>query len=433
MLYHAAALSRQVTGRRLSVLDRLAAGEKLIVITTVDALLQPNLPLEVFSSSIMEIAEGEEYSLADLTTKAIQLGYERTEAIEGPGQFSLRGSIFDIFPLTADKPYRIDFFDIFVDSIRSFDLMTQRSEDRIDSIRIPPARDLIINKNQLEEGRAAIEKSFRQLMHKMGNKENFDKLHLQNRMDSLLEQMDHGVMQDALMNFFPFFYGKPGSLLDYAGSEAIVILDEPVRIRQRSKQAADEFADYFQGLLMKGEVLPEQAGLLGSYDAILADINDYRGAALLSLPRSSLGFDPKRIYTIAARTIPAYHGKWELLAQDLLYWKERKYSIVLLSGKRTKASSLADGLLEHGLEAVIWSNSKGDIKPGQIAILPGSLSKGFEYLEGRFVLVSDQELFGTQKRKTRVKKKRKKLDPFTDLKAGSLVVHENHGIAGTWA
>ena len=80
------------------------------------------------------------------------------------------------------------------------------------------------------------------------------------------------------------------------------------------------------------------------------------------------------------------------------------------------------------MEPVIWSNSKGDIKPGQIAILPGSLSKGFEYLEGRFVLVSDQELFGTQKRKTRVKKKRKKLDPFTDLKAGSLVVHENHGI-----
>ncbi len=428
MLYHAAAHSRQVTGRRLSVLDRLAAGEKLTVITSVDALLQPNLPFDLFSASKMEIAEGEEYSLTDLIEKAVQLGYERTDTIEGPGQFSVRGSIFDIYPLTSENPYRIDFFDEFVDSIRSFDLISQRSVERIISVRIPPARDLILSKSQLEEGRAAIEKSFHQLMQKMEKQENFDKTHLQNRMDRLLEQMDHGVMEDGLMNFFPFFYSKPGSLMDYAGKEAVIILDEPVRIRQRSKQAADEFAEYFQQLLMKGEVLPEQAGLLGSYDAILTGINDYRGAALLSLPRSSLGFNPKRIYTIAARTIPAYHGKWELLAQDIRYWKERRYSIVLLSGSRTRTRSLADGLLEHGLETVIWSDSKGDIKPGQIAILPGSLSKGFEYMEGQFVLVSDKELFGTQKQRTKAKKKRRKLDPFTDLKVGSLVVHENHGI-----
>lgn len=426
MLYHAAALSREVTGRRLSVLERLAAGEKLIVIATVDALLQPNLPFDVFSACMLEITEGEELSLSDLTAKAVRLGYERTDAIEGPGQFSVRGGIFDIYPLTGEKPYRIDFFDEFVDSVRSFDLMSQRSEDRLELVRIPPARDLILTAEQLDKGKAEMTKSFHRLMNKMEKAHNFDRVQLQNRMDSLLEQMNHGIIDDRLMNFFPFFYHKPGSLLDYAGREAIIVLDEPVRIREHSNQTAEEFAEYFRGLLMKGEILPEQAGLLGSYDALLGDIKDYRVMALMTLPRSSPDIEPRRIYTLAVRTMPAYHGKWELLAEDIRYWKERSYFIFLLSGSRTRAKALADALLEHGLEAIIWSN--GEVLPGQTAIVPGSLSKGFEYMEGRFVLISDRDLYGRQKRKTKVKRKSKKLDPFTDLKVGSLVVHENHGI-----
>ncbi|MGI6526734.1 MAG: transcription-repair coupling factor [Caldicoprobacterales bacterium] len=428
MLYHAAAHSREVTGRRLSVLERLAAGEKLVVITSVDALLQPSLPFSVFSDSMLEVVEGEEYSLTDLAAKAIQLGYDRIDTIEGPGQFCVRGSIFDIFPLTAEKPYRIDFFDEFVDSIRTFDLMSQRSENRLASVRIPPARDLILTAEQLEEGKAGIEKSFHRLMQKMRKDEGFDKAHLQSRMDSLLEQMDHGVLEDRLVNFYPFFFEKPGSLLDYAGREAVVVLDEPVRIREHSNRTAEEFAEHFRDLLMKGEVLPEQAALLGSYDAFLADMDNYRGMALLSLPRSNLGFEPRRIYPIAARSIPAYLGKWELLAEDLRYWKQHDYSILLLSGSRSKAEGLADGLMEAGLEAVIRSDARGEIAKGQIVIAPGSLSKGFEYTEGRFVLVGDKDIHGTQKRSTRAKKRKRKLDPFTDLKTGSLVVHENHGI-----
>lgn len=428
MLYHAAAHSREVTGRRLSVLERLAAGEKLVVVASVDALLQPSLPFSVFSDSMLEVIEGEEYSLPDLAARAIQLGYERIDTIEGPGQFSVRGSIFDIFPLTEEKPYRIDFFDEFVDSIRSFDLMSQRSEHRLVSVRIPPARNLIVTAGQLEEGKAKIEKSLTRLMQKMKKQEGFDKAQLRNRIDSLLEQMDHGVMEERLMNFFPFFYETPGSLLDYAGKEAVIVLDEPVRIREHSSQAAEEFAEYFRDLLMKGEVLPEQAALLGGYDAFLAGMDDYRGMALLSLPRGNLGFEPKRIYPVSARSIPAYLGKWELLAEDIRYWKQHDYSILLLSGSRRKAKGLAEGLLEFGVEAVIQSDAGGEIPKGQVIIAPGSISKGFEYTEGRFVLVGDKDIHGTQKRSTKAKKHRRKLDPFTDLKTGSLVVHENHGI-----
>ena len=120
------------------------------------------------------------------------------------GQFSVRGSIFDIFPLTSGRPYRIDFFDEFVDSIRSFDVLSQRSEDREASIRISPARDLILNADLLEAGKAGIQKSYKQLLQKTKDDKKFDRLQLQNRMESLLEELDQGIVSDHLINFSPF-------------------------------------------------------------------------------------------------------------------------------------------------------------------------------------------------------------------------------------
>jgi transcription-repair coupling factor (superfamily II helicase) len=428
MLYNAAARSHEVMGQRLSVLERLAAGESLLVVASVDALLRPNMPVNIFKESMFQIVEGEEHSPRDFAEKAVHMGYERVPAIEGPGQFSLRGSIFDIYPLTSKRPYRVDFFDEFIDSIRSFDPLSQRSEERIEKITVPPAKDLLLSADQLKKGRQEIEKSFRQLMQKMQKDPDFDRDRLRNRVDQLLEDMDHGVLEDQLYNYFPFFYDKPSSLLDYAGKDICLIFDEPSRIREHNHTAAEEFSEYFKDLLMRGEVLPEQTGLFGDYTDILESVNAYRGMALQSLPKSSLGFEPKRIFQIDSRTIPAYHGKMELLAEDIRFWKGKNYTILLLSGNRLKAEGLVSTLLDFGLEALVRPEMDADIHPGQITIIPGTLSKGFEYMEGRFVLVSDQEIYGVQKKRTIAKKKAKKLDPFTDLKTGSFVVHENHGI-----
>jgi transcription-repair coupling factor (superfamily II helicase) len=428
MLYNAVARSNEIIGRRLSVLERLAAGEKLVVVTTMDALMGPNMPADVFAESMFTITEGEEHSPHELAQRAVDMGYERVPTVEGPGQFSLRGSIFDIYPLTSDMPYRVDFFDEFVDSIRTFDLITQRSEERIDTITVSPAKELVLSPELLEAGRQRIEKSFQQLMQKMQKSQDFDRERLRNRIDQLLEDMDHGVMEDQLYNYFPFFYEKSSTLLDYAGDEAYLVVDEPSRIREHCQSALEEFSEYFKDLLLRGEVLPEQADLFGDYTVFFEDINNYRGMALQSLPKSSLAFEPKRIHQITSRTIPAYHGKMELLAEDIRFWKNKSYYILLLSGNRLKAEGLINTLLDYELEAVVRSDTTGEIFPGQINIIPGTLSKGFEYIEGRFVLVSDQEIYGVQKKRTVTRKKSKKLDPFTDLKVGSLVVHETHGI-----
>lgn len=428
MLYNAAAHSHEVMGQRLSVLERLAAGEKLIVVASIDALMIPNMPIDVFREAVFQLQEGEEYPPQGLTKKVVEIGYERVHTVEGRGQFSLRGGIFDIFPRTSERPYRIDFFDEFVDSIRSFDPLSQRSEDRVKVITISPAKDLILKEKELKAGITEIERSLHQLIQKMHKDADFDKERLESRIEHLLENINSGVMEDVLFNYYPFFYEKTSTILDYAGKNALIILDEPSRIREHSQAASDEFAEHFKDLLIKGEVLPEQSRLYGSYSDLLVNMNNYKGMALQALPKGNIGFEPKRVYQVASRTIPAYHGKMELLAEDIKYWKSKGYAILLLSGNRLKGEGLVSTLSDYGLDAIIRSNAEGDIQPSQVVIVHGSLSKGFEYIEGHFVLISDQEIYGVQKRKMIAKKRSRKLDPFTDLKIGNYVVHENHGI-----
>ena len=428
MLYHTAARSREIMGQRISVMERLAAGEKLMVVAPVDSLLVPDIPPDVFRQSQFQVTEGEECSPGQLSRKAVQMGYERTSTVEGPGQFSLRGSIFDIYPLSSEKPFRIDFFDEFVDSIRSFDPVSQRSEERVEMVTVSPATDLILDDERREKGRKKTEQSFRRQMQKMRKDPKFDAGRLENRMDQFFEDMDQGVTTDQLVNFFPFYYEKFANLLDYAGVDAALILDEPVRILEHCRTAYGEFSGHFSDLLLQGEVLPEQSRIYGEYENLLADADAMHSIAMQSLPRSSLDFEPKRIQMVSSRTIPSYHGKLELMAEDIRYWKGNHDSILLLSGNRLRAESLASSLLDYGLETVVCPKIEGDILPGQIVIVPKSLRKGFEYPEGHFVLVSDQEIYGVRREKAPAGKKKKKLDPFTDLKVGSYVVHENHGI-----
>ncbi len=428
MLYHTAARSREIMGQRISVMERLAAGEKLMVVAPVDALLVPDVPPDVFRQSRFRVTEGEECSPRELSRKAVQMGYERTSTVEGPGQFSLRGSIFDIYPLSSEKPFRIDFFGEFVDSIRSFDPESQRSEERVETVAVPPATDLILDGERRKKGRQKIEQSFRRQMQKMRKDPDFDRSHLESRMDQLFEDMNQGMTVDQLVNYFPFFYEKFASLLDYVGTEAALILDEPARILEHCRTASGEFSGHFIDLLLQGEVLPEQSRIYGEYENLLADAGAMHSIAMQSLPRSSLDFEPKRIQMVSSRTIPSYHGKLELMAEDIRYWKGNHDSILLLSGNRLRAESLASSLLDCGLEAVVCPKMEGNILPGQIVIVPKSLRKGFEYPEGHFVLVSDQEIYGVRRKKAPAGKKKKKLDPFTDLKVGSYVVHENHGI-----
>jgi len=429
--YKVEAYSPDVMMQRLKVLEKLACGYPIIVIASIEAVLFCQTPLKVFKEHIFTLKVGDETSVSGLAKKLVQMGYNKVDIVEGPGQFSMRGGIFDIFPLTSDKPYRIEFFDEEVDSIRYFDPVSQRSIEKTEELYISPARELVLEKESLKDGIAKIKQSLKLSMERLESIRENAKENIQGKINELIEKMEEGIYDETLENYLPFFYPQGTTILQYLDSSALVVLDEPARIRERFEGWKHEFEEHFVRLLQSGEVLPEQANIFISYDDFLAGLKEFQHVSVQALPRVSPDITPKITYHFMSRTIPAYQGKLELLADDIKFWKERKYSVILLSGSQPRGEGLASNLTDYGIEVTLQGGRDGEIVPGQVIVIPGSISKGFEYSEGKFVLVSDNEIYGVAKRRNRVKPskaKRKKIEAFTDLKVGDYVVHENHGI-----
>lgn len=126
LLYNVAAQSTEITEQRLKVLEGLLLKQNMIIVASIEAVLSLQSPPQIFKDSIFSIRVGDIVPLMQLADKLVQMGYERVAAIEGKSQFSIRGGILDVFPLTSDNPYRIEFFDDEVDSIRTFDVSSQK-------------------------------------------------------------------------------------------------------------------------------------------------------------------------------------------------------------------------------------------------------------------------------------------------------------------
>jgi len=366
------------------------------------------------------------YPLLKLSKKLVGMGYERVTAVEGKGQFSIRGGILDIFPLTADNPYRIEFFDDEVDSIRIFDVLSQRSVENHPTVTIPPARELVLKDDIAARGGDSIRKSYAAFVKKIGHRNVSGLLH--EKVHRVLDRLNEGIYDTALEGYFCFFYPERSTVFEYLDTSSLVVLDEPARIRERCLEYSDGWQEYFKELLPKGEVLPEQSEVVLDYSEFLAKLSKHIALILQVLPTPHPDFEPKVAYSLAARGIPSYNGRIQLLAEDIGLWQKKGYSILLLTGSQNRGEGLASFLREHAIEPVLKENIEGDIKPGQVAVLPGILSHGFEYHDARFAVVSDKEIYGTQKRRTQPRKKPRRLDVFTELKVGDYVVHENHGI-----
>lgn len=426
LLYNVAAQSTEITEQRLQVIEALLLKQNVIVVASIQAVLALQCPPQVFKDNIFTLKVGDIAPLEQLSEKLVRMGYERVSAVEGKGQFSVRGGILDVFPLTSDDPYRIEFFDDEVDSIRIFDVSSQRSVEKVENATISPARELVLTKDAIAGARDRINKSYAGYIKEHGRKGQGT---LKGKVDLVLDKLSEGVYDSLLEGYFSFLYPGRNTLFDYLDDSALVVLDEPARLRERGMGYGLEMQEHFKELLEKGEVLPEQLYNTIDYHDFLIKVSGYTSLLMQALPTSRPGFKPDASFHITARSIPAYHGKLQLLVEDIEHWRKKGYSILLLTGSKSRGEGLISFLRDSGLDATYKEHAGNQyMAPGQIMVVPGILSSGFEYLDAGFAVVSDKEIYGTQKRRTQRRKTGRKLESFTDLKIGDYVVHENHGI-----
>jgi len=433
LFYSADIHGNLMTRQRLQVLRHLMEDESGVVVTTFDGLMDHLLPLAQMRSRVRHVEVGQELDLNEWKEQLTELGYERLPQVDGMGQFSVRGGILDIFPLTEEQPIRIELWDTEVDSVRSFDLESQRSIEQLDSIDIYPATEIVLTKSQLRDGveklrkeATTCEKTFRdQMKTEEGHR-------IASIIKELTEGIEEGWKQTGLDAYLSYFSSQTVSFLDYFAPEnSMIFLDEPARLKEKGEAVELEFRESMMHRLEKGYLLPGQTALLYSEKEALARAQRDNTLYLTGLEQKLPGMTVQKKYSINAKNVNSYQSSFEILIKDLQRWKREKYRVILLSGSRTRASRLAGDLREYELSAFCPDNEERQVQPGEILVTYGKLHRGFEYPQIKFVVITESDMFGAEKKKRKCRKttyEGTKIQSFSELSVGDYVVHEDHGL-----
>lgn len=425
--YQILAQSMEVAAQRLQVLETLSTGEKTVVIAPVEALLRRLTPPEDFTRAVLQLSIGDRVNLEQLLYNLSSTGYERVDLVEGRGQFARRGGILDIFPMTAHRPARLEFFDDEVDSIRRFNITTQRSEEKISELVIYPARELIISNHAWEKARHRLEKEYRgqcRKLEKAGEKGALEQL--QDKYGEILEGFDgyfSGIEQ-----FLPYFYPDTVTLLDYLPEQVAIFMDDPSRVQEVVEAVLRERADAYADLLAKGKLLPSQFMTYAGWEYLQAGLARHTAIYSSLLPRQPEFIKPGQIISFPGKSVPTFLGNLELLAGEMRHWHATGYAVVVLVSSQQRAQQLVLALREYNIDAFYANMLEGHVRAGNVVISTGNLMAGFELPGCRLVVLTESEIYGQRKKPRREWRRSDRLAPFVDIKTGDYVVHVNHGI-----
>ncbi len=354
---------------RMKVIKALLDGKRAVVITSINGCMDYLRPLEEIRRGLLRFADNSELDLEKLKMNLVSLGYERVAQVEMSGQFSVRGDIVDIYPLTEENPWRIELWGDEIDSIRSFDVESQRSLENLEEIVIYPAAEV--------EG------------------------------------------EEDMVSFLDYFPKK----------STLICLDEPSRLTEAATRIQDEFQESMRNRAEKGYTdLREDT--LCDYKQVCKMLNSRYCVSLCTIEQNQKEWKVIEKYDLTVQSANSYNNSFDLLVKDLAAWKRKKYQVVLLSGSRTRAARLAEDLRDNDLNAFYTEDYDRLIQPGEIMVAYGHARKGFEYPMLKFVVITETDIFGREQRKR--KKRRQysgqKIQDFAELSVGDYVVHENHGL-----
>lgn len=370
LFYQADLRSKELVRARMEVIEGILSGKDAVIVTSFDAFMDALLPPEMIEERVISVTAEDAIDMEEMTRRLAQYGYDREEQVEGSGQFAVRGGILDVYPLTGERPVRIELWGDEVDSIRTFDVESQRSIENLREIDIYPASEVP------EEG-------------------------------------ERGV-----------------SFLDYfSPEETLLYLDEPVRLLEKGQGVEEEFMEAQKRRVEAGyEVSGGEMKLYQTIE-ILERMNRYSSIGFFSLEMRIKGLNIRESYQIQARSVNSYNSSFETLTLDLKRWKRNGFRVILLSASRTRAKRLAEDLRDYNLSSFYSEDLEREVQPGEIMTACGYLAEGYEYPLLKFTVISETDIFG----KVKKKKKRKiyegrKIQSFSELKPGDYVVHENHGL-----
>ena len=453
--YQEVAASREITCRRIETLQKLSRGECRAVIAPADALLHRVMPRAAFSAHTVRIRVGEVLPTDELCERLLGAGYTREYMVEGKGQFSVRGGIVDIYPSDSLTAVRVEFFDDEVDSIRLFDVMSQRSTQNLQEIAIPPASeapaphgreeavaDLLLQLMEkqkkayaraheddkpegsladlpLEEGEIAVPEAFTRQSRAM---ERFEE-----NIRQAADQLRRGVSNRMLEKFIHLIYMQTETLLDYM-NRPIIVLDEPEALYARMDSRSGEFDQAFKSALERGDALSGQSSLMLTREEALGEMKRHTLLAMTSILRPVKELNPTCLCQMGGMGAGSYGGRTKDMVDDVRRWMQDGWRVVILSGGSARGERMRASFSDEGIVTAFDELGAKPPRAGECRIYPMMLSDGFQYPQQKVAVIVEGDVYGAKGKAKKKKKEGSKIASFTDLNVGDYVVHETHGI-----
>ena len=429
----------QLVKERVKTLRRLMERKPTTIVTTYAALMTPQVMWDR-ETDVIDVYRGGTLQESEFAEKLVAFGYEKCYQVEGPGQFSVRGGIIDVFDLTEENPYRIEMWGDEVESVRSFDILSQRSIEKLEGCSIFPATEFVLDDTRVRNGLKRLEAECAKQVAFFREEHKPEEAHrIETQVSELREQLLEFKSKVNLEGYIRYFYEEtvtlPEMLVGMAeqggtGSRPVFFLDEPVRLKEQADAVEMEFRESMSNRVEKGYILPGQMNLLYSGEEIAAKLLRGGVATVSTLDARGGWFKTERRMDAAARSVAPYNNSFETLVRDLKSFRRNGYRVLLLSGSRTRAKRLAEDLRDQELTAIYTEDPLRQVQPGEVVTYYGHVNRGFEYPLLKFVVLSETDIFGAEKKKKKARKlyQGQKIKDFNELKVGDYVVHESHGL-----
>ncbi|HLO10633.1 MAG TPA: transcription-repair coupling factor [Pseudoneobacillus sp.] len=416
--------SPELKAQRMEALNYWSKNKNGIVIAPMAGLRKILPSKEQWSKYQIKLKTGEDIDIDALLLHLVKMGYVRAGMVSTPGEFSMRGGILDIYPLTELDPIRIELFDTEVDSIRYFSLEDQRSKNKVTEILLVPATEhpledeqfhLIIQKLQDRLSTSLTKIKDVKLKGKLSQNIGYE-----------LEQLRNSQKCDQLFKYLSFAYQD--SLIDYLPKEGLIFIDEISRVHEMNDSLEKEEAEWYTQLLSEGMMVHDVK--ISHQLSTLLHKKPHPIVYLSLFLRHVPNTNPQNILNVSCKQMQSFHGQMNVLKTEIDRWKKGKFSVLLLGSDEERVKKLQRVLEDYDIQTAMVKDDQ-EVLPGAIQIARGGLQTGFELPLQKFVVITEQELFNKRAKKSQRRQKlsnAERIKSYSELKVGDYVVHVNHGI-----
>ena len=407
--------AREYEYRRLGVLGDLVGGRLQAVCVSEEALTQYTTPEADFCANTRTLRPGDSMSRADLTALLYGAGYTRRTQVDGPGQFSIRGDIVDLYAPDMKLPVRMEFWGDEIDTMHTFDLTTQRREDPVEKIYVSPAREVLFG---APAEAAALLRAF--LKKQRGKK----RTALETCMGPELAQLDGGLIPVNMDKYLAIRYPEPATLLEYF-EDPLLVLEEPASVREAQRATTYRRGEELTTLLNDGVLASGLDALYAEASWLWMQPGRCRTICAENFARSMPDLALKEIINAPAHSLPAWSGEVAHLLEDLQPLCDGGAAVTILAGTPRAAAGLAADLRVKGLN--VTTDEDAPPSAGLVQVLPGQLSAGCSLPFAQYAVFTARA-FGVSTAQKKKKRNKDALNSLSEISPGDLVVHQNHGI-----